>query len=274
MSGFGKFIQGALGSTLIGTGINAIIGGFSSRKQRENAWDMWNAQNQYNTPGAQLARYKAAGINPAYGTAISSGDAGPVNAAAATVNTPEVPNVMVTQLQHQQLQNAKIEGQRLAELVKGVQLDNAYKANSMDARVEAPSIMNTLNFSKGRLQGTQASWAEQAAAGLDAMANNPFSASYARTMLLNRLGQSAYDLNVRNLFERINLFGLRKSILSQQADDLKFGLTNSTDPIIRFLARGMQSGHGTFSNSLLPYQAGLSGAEYLKDLLRLLPKFK
>lgn len=35
-----------------------------NEKTLQNEWDMWNATNAYNTPQAQMERYKAAGLNP------------------------------------------------------------------------------------------------------------------------------------------------------------------------------------------------------------------
>lgn len=46
---------------------------------RNNQWnlDMWNRQNEYNSPSAQIDRYKQAGLNPAliYGNSGSAGNA-------------------------------------------------------------------------------------------------------------------------------------------------------------------------------------------------------
>lgn len=282
MSGFGKFIGSALGGTLIGTGVNAVLGMFGAKKERERSWDMWNAQNAYNTPAAQLQRFKDAGINPAYGAAMGSGNAGPVNAGASTTYTAEAPQALVMQLQYQQLKNAKLEGDRMAEVVKGVQLDNAYKAQTLESRVMIPDQQYNLLSGKASYEMQRGRWAQDAGYGYESTDthNNPNVANYMRTMLLNKLGQSAYDLNVRNLYERQQLFPTKQELLraqsgsaAQQLYDLKLGLTMQSDPLLRFLARGMQSGNGAFSSPLLPYQGGLSGASYLKDLLRILPPF-
>lgn len=48
-------------------------------RQIENEWNMWNAENEYNTPAAQMQRQREAGLNPyvaANSGSISSGNAG------------------------------------------------------------------------------------------------------------------------------------------------------------------------------------------------------
>lgn len=64
-----------LGGSILGAGINAGAQGSMNKKtrewnekmynlQRENALADWNMQNQYNSPEQQMARLKAAGLNP------------------------------------------------------------------------------------------------------------------------------------------------------------------------------------------------------------------
>lgn len=63
------------GSSLLGTGINAASQGSMNKKtrkwnekqyqlQRENALSDWHMQNDYNSPAAQMQRFKDAGLNP------------------------------------------------------------------------------------------------------------------------------------------------------------------------------------------------------------------
>lgn len=83
-----------IGAALIGTGVNLVSGLLGSKAQedanatniqlaRENrAWQeqMWNKQNAYNTPAAQIERMRAAGLNPALmysqGNVGNAGDVG------------------------------------------------------------------------------------------------------------------------------------------------------------------------------------------------------
>lgn len=71
--------------TIVGSGINAGVGAAQNKKQRRHerqmadlAWerevDMWNAQNEYNSPRNQMNRYSEAGLNPHL--AVSGGNPG------------------------------------------------------------------------------------------------------------------------------------------------------------------------------------------------------
>lgn len=53
-------------------------------KQIQQEWDMWNAENEYNSPAAQMQRFKDAGVNPymAMGN-VSSGNASSMSSPAA-----------------------------------------------------------------------------------------------------------------------------------------------------------------------------------------------
>lgn len=53
-------------------------------KQIQQEWDMWNAENDYNSPAAQMQRFKDAGVNPymAMGN-VSSGNASSMSSPAA-----------------------------------------------------------------------------------------------------------------------------------------------------------------------------------------------
>lgn len=80
------------GANLVGQGINAWTQGKMNRKtrewnekmygiQRSHALQDWQMQNAYNDPAAQMARLKAAGLNPnlVYGNGSAAQTAGSVN---------------------------------------------------------------------------------------------------------------------------------------------------------------------------------------------------
>lgn len=71
----------------VGSLVNNILGTTQAMKDQNNAqWDMWNAQNAYNTPAAQMKRLKEAGLNPmlVYGSGSHSFTAGSMSASGAT----------------------------------------------------------------------------------------------------------------------------------------------------------------------------------------------
>lgn len=93
----GSISQGA--AAVVGAGVNAISTGRQNRKSREFSEKMynrqkadnlefWNLQNSYNSPAAQMQRYKDAGLNPhlIYGQG-SNGNAQPVS--TPDVQTPQ-----------------------------------------------------------------------------------------------------------------------------------------------------------------------------------------
>lgn len=76
--------------------------------ERENAetWKMWNAQNDYNTPSSQMARYQEAGLNPGliYG---QSNEAGSMSAASS-------PSYGASPMQAEQMSGSSGVGDQLA----------------------------------------------------------------------------------------------------------------------------------------------------------------
>lgn len=77
MFGFLKGLGSSITSGLFGLG-SALLGArYTRRNNADNqqlSWNMWNANNAYNNPSAQMARFKAAGLNPnlIYGQMASS----------------------------------------------------------------------------------------------------------------------------------------------------------------------------------------------------------
>lgn len=104
-------------------------------KQIKQEWDMWNAENEYNSPTAQMQRYADAGVNPymAVGN-VSSG-------IASSMSSPSAQPAAVPQMQGATMMPADMSGlsglrgiaSRFVELmlakedIKGKQLENQGK---------------------------------------------------------------------------------------------------------------------------------------------------
>lgn len=104
-------------------------------KQIQQEWNMWNAENEYNSPAAQLQRYTDAGVNPymAVGN-VSSGN-------ASSMSSPSAQPAAVPQMQGATMMPADMSGlsglrgiaSRFVELmqakedIKGKQLENQGK---------------------------------------------------------------------------------------------------------------------------------------------------
>lgn len=148
------------GAGLLGGGINAISQGSMNRKTRQWSEKMyqqqyadnlafWRMQNEYNDPTNQMARLKAAGLNPAllYGSSSSgaSGQAGPVN----------TPDVQPVQYRTPQWGDAFTGG------VTGF-LDAIYAMDIKQATLDNLRADNTVKLEEAALKAAQTA---QAAAG-------------------------------------------------------------------------------------------------------------
>lgn len=122
----------------LGAGINAIFQGKSNRKsrkfaekmyyqQRNDALAFWNAQNAYNTPAAQMQRFKAAGLNPnlIYGRG-SSGEAGSINVPNQPRWNPTAPHLNLAEISNQ-FYNSKLKAAQVGLLQKEAALKDAQK---------------------------------------------------------------------------------------------------------------------------------------------------
>lgn len=104
-------------------------------KQIQQEWDMWNAENEYNSPAAQMQRYSDAGVNPYMSVGnVSSGN-------ASSMSSPSAQPAAVPQMQGATMMPADMSGlsglrgiaSRFVEMmqakedIKGKELDNQGK---------------------------------------------------------------------------------------------------------------------------------------------------
>lgn len=63
-------VLGSVASSLLGGAANIVL------QQRQRAYDkeMWNLQNEYNSPAAQVRRLRAAGLNPGLNDSVGTGN--------------------------------------------------------------------------------------------------------------------------------------------------------------------------------------------------------
>lgn len=107
-----RFIDPLTTSALVTSGINFVGGLFGAHKnnqnqaalmqkqieaqklmqKNQNQWnlDMWNKQNEYNTPFNQRSLYEDAGLNPSYFMGQGNGTAGSVQ--SSTMSAPSAPS--------------------------------------------------------------------------------------------------------------------------------------------------------------------------------------
>ena len=95
----------AVAAPVAGTLLSGLFGNYQTRKRNEaerslaeyqNAWNLeqWNRENYYNAPTAQMARLKAAGLNPnlVYGSGAVNQSASSPRAASVDVQAPPTPD--------------------------------------------------------------------------------------------------------------------------------------------------------------------------------------
>lgn len=130
------------GSGLLGAGLNQIFARRNTARQLEAnkemaqyQWGMdqeaWNRQNKYNTPKAQMARFKEAGLNPhlIYGKG-TAGQATQLpkysNVRAEKTDTPNFQGIPALEMyQNVQMQKAQID--QIAAQTKNTNADTAIK---------------------------------------------------------------------------------------------------------------------------------------------------
>lgn len=161
------------GASIVGDAINAISTGHQNKKarqfaekmygrQREDALADWNRQNAYDSPAAQMGRYKDAGLNPLliYGNGSSSaGNSSPVRSSSPGSYSPRVPQVDLAAAVHsyidakfkdQQIDNLKEMNKVLflkqalggADLI-GLQLKNQFMSDTMTDR---EGVINAMRY--------------------------------------------------------------------------------------------------------------------------------
>lgn len=118
--------------------------------QRADNLSDWNRENAYNSPEQQMARLKAAGLNPnlVYGSgAVASG--GSVNAASAQAspgNAPEInpPDIQGILSQSQAIQQTKAQTDLLGQQLQNQQAQNELiKAQTLKTIAEIPGSQSS-----------------------------------------------------------------------------------------------------------------------------------
>lgn len=175
----------AAGAQIVGGGINAYAQGRMNKKtirynermylaQRRDALADWNMQNEYNSPSAQMARYKAAGLNPnlIYG---QMNEVSPVRSVNADGWRPEAPRYdfvgdavqtgigayLDMQLKGQQLENMKAQESVLAQenALKAAQVQSVLTGTErqrFDLGLVGELRQNSIDMANLALQKTQA----------------------------------------------------------------------------------------------------------------------
>lgn len=206
-------IIGAAGG-LLQTGVNALFNrSYTSQQKKlidyqyQKDLDMWNRQNEYNSPLAQMERFRAAGLNPnlIYGATSSGGNA----SSMPSYGTPDIArnhldanpmndtfNTMVSLARtSQELKSAKLDNERK-------KLENFYLVDSLWYQNEALKReynWQNLNFDKVKQAELDSMMARLGLMGEQAsLARSQKNVANARVSLLNK-DLETYD--ARNLLD-------------------------------------------------------------------------
>ncbi|WNK14095.1 MAG: DNA pilot protein [Microvirus sp.] len=227
---------------------------FQAKQERKFAKENWNQQNAYNTPAAQLQRYREAGMNPAYGAGMASGNAQPMPPAAASVAKIEIPNILQGLGDYQSLKNQVLEGDRIQAVTQGVVLDNTLKNRSMLDMLSAASGKGMKGTYESRVYDQMLDPQRKDAYGL----YNP--------ILLK------YQLDSQRLNQNTVMNQIDQALGNYAVTQGKFGLNGSDSAFLRVLAQ-MWNGSAKTPDSMMPYVIGESAVNYLgKAGLTALPK--
>lgn len=270
-------------ASLIGTGVNAYAQGKMNRKtrkwnekmygiQRADALADWNMTNEYNSPQAQMARLKAAGLNPnlVYGSGADMPSA-TIRGAEAKGWNPQAPDYgsMVTEATGQLA--------RFQDMaVKKAQTNNLETQNTVllqEAALKAAQIANVNAQTEATTFGTSQSKrladisAEAAAANL-----RKTLVDTSVSLDANERAQAMQSYNLQNAAEQILNSREQRAKSAQERDQIRQQIKNlKADETIKNLdtnlkEKGIQPTDNIFLRILGQLLDGY-GVNKLKDLV-------
>lgn len=270
----------------IATGVGSLLSTLATNRANKKRQE---EMNEYNSPAAQLERYKKAGVNPGYGQGLSAGNQSSFPAAQAPdVSAAIEPSskFLAMKLQHQTLQNAQLENNRLAEIVKNQQLNNAILEQTLPDRVGLvknqmhTAIMTLRNYLPAKIDKMTAD-ASRAAIGTQSdelklrYLQPALRLSNSFRELQNILSQQKIDLNtVMNPMQyqlSQQQFNQREITNPLEAILLKMkslGMQGTDPLLLRMIAPGVAGGGEFDSNPLLPYAVPFSFGKGMMDVFK------
>ncbi|AXH74701.1 MAG: DNA pilot protein [Microviridae sp.] len=135
-----------LAAPFVGDAVNGLVSLFTAKRNRQNALDDWNRQNEYNSPAAQMQRYKEAGLSPhlIYGQTNTAAPVRSTDMVAPQMDTKNVDFITRSQNINQQ----RLTTDNLAKQAELIDANIALtKANELKANSETDwKNVNTQNF--------------------------------------------------------------------------------------------------------------------------------
>lgn len=128
-----------------------------ARETNQANYDLWKANNEYNTPQAQMARYEAAGLNPnmIYGQVSSGNASSPASAQGAVMKATKfgdfgAANAVMSYLQNK-LQNSTIQLQDSQKLKNDAETN---KTNVESLNAQKDGLLKDIAYSQKLLDYT------------------------------------------------------------------------------------------------------------------------
>lgn len=234
-------LQGLIPLTVASTLATSVADGIRAKRERKFAKENWDMMNEYNTPKAQMERYREAGINFGYsGSSSINNSAPPLGDAAASVAKVEIPNLLQNFQQYYATKNAALENSRLSEIVAQNRIQTDFMNQTLNNRV---NIVNEDMLSKFH-SNTKSAIQSERMSELHFRKKNPDVLRYDSDLQKYQLDQMRMN-NEKALFD-ID-FQLRNLELGRQ----KVGLTGSDNVFLRMLQR-MGTGQSPL-NSIFNY---------------------
>lgn len=214
LAGAGKFVGDAIG------------GAFAARRQRRFAKENWQMQNEYNSPSATMARYRAAGINPGYAGQMNFGNAGSMPESANVTHKVEIPNVLNTLQEYYATKNAALENSRLSELLEQERMNTDNLRITKDYRwMDVVNDSAIKGFERDRKALDVDAYIESLKGG-----RNPYKQQFER-------GETSHQLDMQRLLQDREMFGITKQLSQLDLDWKKMGINPNDNMFVRILSR-------------------------------------
>lgn len=229
----------AAGASLLGTGGQIYAAGKMNKKtrawnekmygiQRQDALNDWNMQNQYNSPEAQMQRFKAAGLNPnlIYGQQNEGATVRSTDAKSWNPQTPDIQGGVrntISAYQDYTLQSEQIKNMEAAR--KNMETDNLIK------QITAGNLLTqgkTMDFDLGQRIRLADTIFEQAGATLEATRTGTSVAQISSKLAQNRDTREAImqSSNLKEAAERILNAQLGRSLTVAQMQKISAEIKN------------------------------------------------
>lgn len=242
----------AAGSVLAGGVANLLGSRYQTKKtntanmklaeyQYSKDLEMWNAQNAYNSPSAQMERYQEAGLNPnlIYGNGASAGNA----SSAPSYNAPRID-------EHYQLPNFSNLGVEMINLYQGYQMNKAQIDNvkaqtaATQQRTLNDSIQNAILQSELVPKAERAKWIAENyhlfGQGIELKEYAlPIQKLYQEQIRWNQMQELLNQAKEVTTQTKIKTSIMNEDLLFKQYEnDLrKMGITSSDHPALRVMVR-------------------------------------